>query len=48
MPVARTSKWYAVKGPNRGRARVTVDGVEIPDSPFDLYKAGGPSFELIV
>ncbi|MDQ3700919.1 MAG: hypothetical protein M3442_08370 [Chloroflexota bacterium] len=41
-------KWFAVKGPNRGRARVTIDGVEIADSPFDLYKAGDPSYEQIV
>jgi hypothetical protein len=41
-------KWYGVKGPNRGVARVTVDGVEIRGSPFDLYKSGEPSHELIV
>ncbi len=41
-------KWYGVRGPNRGFARVTVDGTEIQESPFDLYKIGDPVYELIV
>ncbi|MBI3974710.1 MAG: hypothetical protein HY332_25825 [Chloroflexi bacterium] len=38
-------KWYGVRGPNRGFARVSVDGVEI--ETFDLYKLGEPSYDLI-
>ncbi|HVG98322.1 MAG TPA: hypothetical protein VNK05_15550, partial [Chloroflexota bacterium] len=41
-------KWYAVRGPNRGQARVSVDGVEVKGSPFDLYKAGDPAYDLII
>ncbi|HEX2035336.1 MAG TPA: hypothetical protein VHS99_14250 [Chloroflexota bacterium] len=41
-------KWYAVKGPNRGRARVSIDGVELGDSPYDLYQPGEPNYELVV
>lgn len=40
-------KWYAVRGPNRGFARVSVDGVEV-GNPIDLYRAGEPGYELIV
>jgi hypothetical protein len=41
-------KWYAVRGPNRGQARVSVDGVEVKGSPFDLYKAGDAAYDLII
>jgi hypothetical protein len=41
-------KWYAVRGPNRGQARVTVDGTEINGSPIDLYKNGDPVYDLVV
>jgi hypothetical protein len=41
-------KWYGITGPNRGRARVIVDGVEAAGSPFDLYKPGDTSYELIL
>lgn len=41
-------KWFGVKGPNRGRARVSVDGVEVSGGIIDLYKAGDPSYDVIV
>lgn len=43
-------KWYGVRGSNRGRVQVTVDGTEIAIGRglFDLYKPGDPSYELIV
>ena len=33
----RYMKWYSTKGPNRGRARVYLNGAEIDSSPVDLY-----------
>ena len=39
-------KWYSVKAPNRGFARILVDGVEL--QTFDLYKTGDPSYEQII
>jgi hypothetical protein len=41
-------KWYGVKGPNRGQARVTIDGQELANSPIDLYKAGEPVYDVII
>jgi hypothetical protein len=41
-------KWFGVKGPNRGQARVTIDGQEIANSPIDLYKVGELSYDVIV
>lgn len=33
----RYMKWFSTKGPNRGRARVFLNGTEIESSPVDLY-----------
>lgn len=43
-------KWYGVRGPNRGRARLTVDGVVVGsqgDGVIDLYRPNETSYELI-
>ena len=44
-------KWYGVKGPNYGRAHVTIDGQDIPNfanGVIDLYRPGDPIYDLIV
>ncbi|MBU6286725.1 MAG: hypothetical protein ACKO2D_10190 [Chloroflexota bacterium] len=43
-------KWYGVRGPNRGRARLTVDGVVVGatgDGIIDLYRPNETTYELI-
>jgi hypothetical protein len=39
-------KWYGIRGPNRGRARVSVDGVEI--QTVDLYRPGDTTYDLVL
>lgn len=44
------AKWYGVRGPNRGRARLTVDGVVVGatgDGVIDLYRPNETSYEVI-
>ncbi len=43
----RYVKWFSTKGPNRGRARVYLDGTEIASSPIDLY-ASSIQHQLVV
>ena len=38
---------YSIYGPNKGRVRVSIDGVDI-SAPIDLYRAGDPMYERIV
>ncbi len=43
-------KWFGVRGPNRGRARLTVDGVAVGaqgDGIIDLYRPNETTYELI-
>lgn len=43
-------KWYGLRGPNRGRARLTVDGVVVGatgDGVIDLYRPNETTYELI-
>ena len=44
----RYMKWFSTKGPNRGRAKVYLNGTEIDSSPIDLYAASLQPQQVVV
>jgi len=41
-------KVYSIYGPNKGRVRITVNGVDIEGGTIDLYRAGDAVYERII